>query len=245
MALVLPIPDVHLKPKIFDKAEKILTLGQADFAIQMGDLTDDWGEEFNIGLYTRTLQRAIKFQKDFPSTLWILSNHDYGYWHANMGVRESGHSKFVEGEVLTFLNELERHGGKQKIIHIVDDCIFTHAGLTQSWALRQLQLVGYDSSTKIPDNGTLSTIVNFASSSELWQENSPIWARPQIDDYVMYPAKLQIVGHTPVKTPEEKHGVLSTDTHSTYSNGAPFGDDKFVIVDTETGEWEVVEEEDE
>lgn len=235
MSKVLVIPDIHLKPVMFDKAEKYLSSGEADFAIQMGDMVDDWGEEFNISLYDRTLMRAIKFQKDHPNTLWVMGNHDYGYWHPDMGVKESGHSKFQEGNTLSLLQELERQGGEQKIMHVVDNVIFTHAGLTETWVKRQKLLI--EAGWGDFETADLLRLVNFAAPAELWLEESPIWARPQVDEYDMYPAKLQVVGHTPMKTPTERWGVLSTDVFSTYRNGAPYGDQQFVIVDTQTGEW--------
>lgn len=240
MSKVLAIGDVHLKPKIFDQAEEILKSGQADFAVQMGDLVDDWGEGFNISLYTRTLERAIKFQKDHPNTLWVMGNHDYGYWHPDMGVRETGHSSFVEGEVLTFLKELERKGGIQKIMHVVDDVIFTHGGLMISWVQG---LVPADSGWEDELTYVLN-LVNDATPTDLWEENSPIWARPQLDGGELYPCRLQVTGHTPVKQIGVHGGCLSTDTFSTYRSGAPYGDQKFAIIDTETGEWKVAQEDD-
>lgn len=236
---ILVIPDIHLKAKIFDAADKILKSGLADGAIQMGDMVDDWGEEYNLSLYTRTLERAIRFQKEHPNTLWVMGNHDYGYWQPNMGVKESGHSRFVEGEVLTFLKELGRKGGVQKIMQVVDGVIFTHGGLKLDWVAERTPAESHWED----ELDFVYNLVNDATPEDLWTEHSPIWVRPQYDGYEMYPAKLQVVGHTPVKEPYEENGVLSTDVFSTYSNGAPFGSQEFVVVDTEKGTWEKVKEE--
>lgn len=43
MSRVLVIPDVHLKPWIFDKAEKVDN-SSFDTIVILGDLVDDWGE---------------------------------------------------------------------------------------------------------------------------------------------------------------------------------------------------------
>ena len=241
---VLVIPDVHLRHWMFDRADKILAMGQADRAISLGDLADDWGEETNFGLYSRTLQRAVRFQKEHPDTLWICGNHDYGYWHPDYGVRETGHSKLVEGEMLTYLQELERKGGHQKVIYIVDNCVFSHAGLTKSWAKRQMMLAAVPMAER--NENSLKIAANFAAPAELWQEDSPIWVRPQYEHLEMYPeGKLQVVGHTPVVEAGVKWGVLSTDTFSTYSDGAPIGNQRFVIVDTVTKDWTYAEEDNE
>lgn len=231
----LTIGDVHLKPKLFDMADHILESGQADIAIQMGDLVDDWGEEFNIGLYERTLKRAIKFRHDHPGSLWVLGNHCYGYL-SSYGSRESGHSVMAEPFVRPLLSKLP-----QRVMHIVDGVIFTHAGLTREWVERQLSLAGLDEAHLTEKD--FVPLVNMAAPDELWLESSPIWARPQIDEYEMWPAKLQVVGHTPVKELGVYNGCLSTDTFSTYRNGAPYGDQKFAIIDTDTGEWKIAKEE--
>lgn len=55
---VLVIPDIHLKPQLFDRAEKILLSGQAGIAIQLGDLVDDWKKEYDFVLYASTVSRA-------------------------------------------------------------------------------------------------------------------------------------------------------------------------------------------
>lgn len=240
----LILPDVHLKPGIFDRADKILASGQADFAIQMGDLVDDWGQEFNVALYDRTMQRVLKFHRDHPNTLWCRGNHDFGYAYPDKGVRESGHSRFQEGIMGTYLREMERIGAKQKVMHLLGGVIFTHAGLTADWACRRFEKVGYAPGVK-PSEANLVHIVNHASPEELWQEDSPIWARPQHDEYIMWGDYLHVVGHTPVRHPTQEDDVLSTDLFSTYRDGTPFGDEKFVIIDTTTKDWRIAEERDE
>ena len=232
---ILVLGDIHLKPRHFDRADKILASGQADLCVQMGDLVDDWGEEFNVGLYEKTLRRAIKFNEDHPETLWCLGNHDFGYANITYGPRESGHSVIAEPFVRPLLEQ-----SPQQVLHIVDGVFFTHAGLTQEWVDRQRILTGAEGALS---DEQLLRLVNYAAPDELWQENSPIWARPQMDDYKMYPAKLQVVGHTPVRTAEEKNKVLSTDTLSTNHLGVPIGDQRLVIVDTEKGEWHYADEE--
>ena len=63
---VLVIPDIHLKPWMFDRADELLKQGIADKTICLMDIPDDWGQESNLDLYTRTFDRAIRFQKDHP-----------------------------------------------------------------------------------------------------------------------------------------------------------------------------------
>ena len=239
MSKVLVIPDVHLKPVIFDRAAKILKSGQADFAVQLGDMFDDWGEEFNYLLYDRTVKRAIDFQTEFPKTLWCMGNHDFGYHLPEYGRRETGHSRMQEDSMATNLVIMAEAGVKQKIIHVVGNVIFSHAGLTSDWvATLTLDGTDYEMSDYI------EVLTNNVEPDLLWDENSPIWARPQHTGEIMFSDKMQVVGHTPVETISFVDNILSTDVFSTYSNGAPIGEKRFAIVDTKKMTWGYAKEED-
>ena len=242
MAQVLVIPDLHLKPWVFDRADRILASGQADFAVQLGDLVDDWGQLKNVGLYNETMERAYKFHKAHPSTLWCLGNHDADY-HNPYAPVSSGHSTLAEVDMKEWGKKLEKIGAGPRVIHIVDNVIFTHAGLTESWLAYLSSLyMGYDYPQ---DDETLIRLVNLAAPNDFFMESSPIWARPQVDEQrVPYCHRgcLQVVGHTPVVQAEEIDGLLSTDTFSTKRDGTPIGNQKFVIIDTKTKEWHYAEE---
>ena len=73
---VLVIPDVHLKPEIFDRAMSIMENSDCECAVCVGDICDDWGCEWNVELYKKTLQKIARFAKDklqiaLPMTLHI------------------------------------------------------------------------------------------------------------------------------------------------------------------------------
>ena len=240
MSKILVIPDVHLKPVIFDRAEKILESGQADFAIQLGDMVDDWGEEFNFKLYENTINKAIEFNKKFPKTLWCMGNHDFGYYLPEYGRRETGHSKMMEESMADLIAKMNGAGIEQKVIHVVDSAIFSHAGLTSDF-VATLTLDGTDYEM----GDYIEVLVNGAEPDLLWGDNSPIWARPQRTGEIMFSDKMQVVGHTPMEEISFVDNVLSTDVFSTYNNGAPIGERKFAIVDTEKQIWQYAKEEDE
>ncbi len=42
---VLVIPDVHLKPWMFERAEEIMKKGMAERAVCLMDIPDDWNQE--------------------------------------------------------------------------------------------------------------------------------------------------------------------------------------------------------
>ena len=80
--------------------------------------------------------------------------------------------------------------------------------------------------------------INSFRRDELWCDASPIWARPQDGGIEMYPVGyLQVVGHTPVRKTDSFGELVTVDNFSTYRNGDPIGDQRFIWVDTETKQW--------
>lgn len=256
MSRVLVVPDVHLKTWMFDRAEKILESGQADFAVQMGDLFDDWDMQFAVAFYEKTVKRAIAFYKKFPKTRWCMGNHDFGYYLPEYGRRETGHSRLLEENMASWLEkDMRREAGiEQRIVHIIDNVIFSHAGVMEDYVKRQ---VPYKSKWD-EDEVYIYNLLNDIVPDTLWESNSPIWARPQ-EDYSektgqpllhtflgkMWKADkyMQVVGHTPMRKITQFDNFLSTDVFSTYNNGAPYGEQKFAIVDTVNKTWQYAEEE--
>lgn len=234
MALILIVADTHLKPKMFDQASQLLKAGVADMAVSLGDLVDDWGEEYNVALYRRTMEKAIEFQKAHLDTVWCMGNHDYSYWYPEFGHRESGHSRIAETDMKELLDEFYKWGGYPEIIVQIGNCIFSHAGVNENWVERYLAAPLIPGVAPVLDVG----------GEALWEQDSPLWWRPQREyggdpDEAWEKDKfLQVVGHSPMKTPTQEGSILSCDVFSTYRNGAPYGDQKWVVVDTETKKWE-------
>lgn len=142
MSKVLVIPDIHLKPIMFERAAKILDSSQADFAVQLGDIFDDWGQEFNYRLYDMTTDKAIEFHKKYPKTLWCMGNHDFGYYLPEYGRRETGHSKMQEDTMADNVARMVGAGIEQKTIHVADNVIFSHAGLIANLGASTRQPLG-------------------------------------------------------------------------------------------------------
>lgn len=231
---VLVIPDIHLKPYIFDAAEKILKDGKADQAVCLMDIADDWNKEYDISLYASTYDRAIDFAKRFPATLWCYGNHDISYvWNK----LETGYSPYAEKTVCTKIKELEKQVGKNiAFIHKVDKVIFCHGGLS-SYFVSTLH-------DRLPDLHIDSIIAttNSLSKKELWMDHSPLWLRPQYGEVAMFHSDefKQVIGHTPVEKIYEKNGVISTDVFSTYRDGTQIGESAMIVIETTTGEYEKI-----
>ena len=102
---VLVIPDVHLKPWIFEAAERLMREGTAERAVCLMDIADDWDHQFDLDLYRSTYDAAIRFAKEFPDTLWCYGNHDVSYvWEQP----ESGYSSIAGALVRQKLEELRK-----------------------------------------------------------------------------------------------------------------------------------------
>lgn len=231
MSKVFVIPDVHLKPWMFDKAEELLAQNDYDQIVCLGDLVDDWEQEKNLGLYTKTFETIIRFVKRHPNFLLCYGNHDVSYiWEA----RESGYSDYARPVVLEGLSKLEKliPPGNTAYIHRIDNVLFSHAGLAEAFV-----------SHFLPEfNGDIDEFIKKINSfqrKEMWCDVSPIWVRPQYGRIEMYPSGfLQVVGHTPVRKTYSFGEVVTVDNFSTYRNGSAIGDQRFVWVDTVLKKWE-------
>lgn len=232
----LVIPDIHLKPWLFDRAEKILNEGKAELAVCLMDIPDDWGMELSVEQYRDTFDRAISFAEAYPETLWCYGNHDVSYpW----GKLETGYSPYAERTVILKLDELKDSLQKKSqiaFIHRIDNVLFMHGGLTAEYVGRlNPELLNAD----IDD---VLEAANSASDKYMWNDESPLWFRPQYKEIDAFRREhfIQVVGHTPVKNIYEKNGFISTDVFSTYSDGRQIGESAMIIIDTETRNYEKI-----
>ena len=230
---ILVIPDIHLKPWMFERAAEIMRSGAAERAVCLMDIPDDWGQEVNLDLYRETFAKAIKFQKSFPETLWCYGNHDLSYvWNQS----ESGFSPFALPVVMEKLRELQEALPDERqmaYIHRIDDVLFLHGGLTHPFVKYYASDLDYE------DTDGILRRINTLDCEEMWDDASPIWYRPQFDYERMYRSDviLQIVGHTPMEKIQKEENVISCDVFSTYSSGEPIGDERYLIIDTMTWEY--------
>lgn len=230
---ILVIPDAHLKPWMFDRAKEIMDTGAAEKALCLMDIPDDWGQEYNLGLYEETFDAAIRFQKAYPDTLWCYGNHDLSYEWLQY---ESGFSSMAIPVVQKKLSELRRalpDRNQLAYIHRIDDVLFVHGGLTHAFVKYYASDVEYDDADAVVEK------INCLGRDEMWDDASPLWLRPQYYYEKMYRESniLQVVGHTPVEEIDRIGNVISCDLFSTYRTGDPIGTEEFLLIDTETWKY--------
>lgn len=234
---VLVIPDIHLKTWIFDRAEEILKAGKADRAVCLMDMPDDWDMELQVERYRETFDRAIKFTKDYPDTLWCYGNHDVSYpW----GKLETGYSPYAERTVMSKLEELEhslKDPSRINIMQRIDNVLFSHGGLTTEF------IKWLDEDLLEADIDDVISAVNDAPQDYLWNDESPLWLRPQnkTGETFWKDTYTQVAGHTPVEKIYEKDGIIFTDVFSTYRDGSQIGESAMIVIDSVTGKYEKIE----
>ena len=233
---VLVIPDIHLKPLMFERAADIMEKGTVERAVCLMDIPDDWNQEYNLELYNETFDAAIAFAKKYPDTLWVYGNHDLCYlWDE----RESGYSPAAAYTVVKKLEELKSalpEGNEIRYVQKIDNVLFCHGGITEYFVKKVVPAAKYD------DVDEVVRIINGLPREYMWSDVSPIWHRPQYTVGKMYGADkiLQVVGHTPVEEIYREGNVISCDVFSTYRDGRAIGTEEFAVVETER--WEYVGE---
>ncbi len=225
MPRVLVILDTHLKPKVFDLADKIMRENNVDYAVQLGDNFDDFycfDDE-----YRSHNARMLAFYRERPDTVWLWGNHEVSY----ILDRPVTGNTYVGEEYA----RLYRENFKPKFVHLDGKVIFSHAGIFQDFL----------DANGLGDCKTAREMVrglNKLKMSAFWRDDSPIWARPQYDEFVrpkVLDGYLQVVGHTPMRDIFREGGVISTDVFST-NWGKKIGAEKMMIMDTKKLDFEIV-----
>lgn len=226
MPRLLVIPDVHLKPWIFDLADAAMP--QFDGAVVLGDLVDDW--DASPESYNACVGRAVQFDRAHPGTLWCLGNHDLAYLCHEDGLRCSGFNERLKHRVKHLLGGLlDQVGDRMRVAHVVDSVIFSHAGLSSAFVHRVRSKL-HRSRMTLDD---VAAFTNEASPVFLWEDDSPVWFRPRGLDDAPKDA-LQIAGHTPVDDVTAAGRLVLCDTFSTHPDGTPAGCGSLAFCDTET-----------
>lgn len=190
----LAVGDIHTKTWIIDEVEKLI--GKYDAVVFVGDYADDFGKEAPATL--DTWHKLYFLQEKYPDKVkLVLGNHDYIYVNQTPSL-QTGYNSVTQ----LAINSPAYKYLKDWLLTLpitleVDGVTFSHAGVARGW------------------NGKTDV-------ENLWQDSSPIWARPSWAEYEAIP---QVFGHTPSSTCWEVHkNIWCIDTFSTYSDGKPIGD---------------------
>ena len=233
---LLVISDIHLKPWRFHRASELIKEYDAECAVCLMDIADDWGKQKDVALYRETYDAAINFAKEHPSSLWCYGNHDLSYvWHK----MQSGYSIYAAPIVTEKIRELKTVlSDEQRLayVHRIDDVLFSHGGVTEEFVRDNAPSILYD------DTDAVIHELNNLNQEAMWRDNSPIWARPQYGSVRMYQGEklLQVVGHTPVKAIQQEGNLISCDVFANCSDETASEDPAYLLLNTKTWEWKGV-----
>lgn len=196
---VLAVGDIHTKSWIIDEVEQIVE--KYDAVVFCGDYADNWNASPAESIAT---WRLLKMLMDkYPKKVFaVIGNHDYAYIHSEIAGRSSGWNNTT----YQLINAPENKKQKQWLLSLpavfeLDGVTFSHAGVTEEW------------------NGEFDVY-------SLWNDQSPIWARPrEYGGYVTYKSGPQVIGHNPSETiwnPQDN--VWCIDTFSERQDNTPIGD---------------------
>lgn len=150
-----------------------------------------------------TFKEILAFKQEFPDKVeLVMGNHDFQYTPFGAGERYSGYNpKTAEN-----LKELGHWWNWLNISYQHNDMLFTHAGLTNTWAKRAGLPEDISGVPGLLDQMLRETFVTepelfrfYDGDSSHCGENvnqGPLWVRPKSLLSDMYPGGWQVVGHT-------------------------------------------------
>lgn len=209
---ILAVGDIHTKIWILEAVEKILD--EYDHVVFCGDYADDWNRPPTDSTATWRCLKAL-INENPNKVHAVIGNHDFAYLHPQIAGRSTGFS----GITYALINDPDHKELKNwlltlPIIYELDGVTFSHAGITEEW------------------DGEFDLW-------SIWQDTSPIWARPrEFGGYVTYKNIPQVIGHNPSeKIWNPAPNVWCIDTFSTYPDGTPIGDQ--TVLEIIDGEFKV------
>lgn len=202
---ILAVGDVHNKTWMLYELAELVDL--YDKIVFVGDYADNWNSPPTHGLSCWRLLR--QFMQANPDKVHaVIGNHDFAYIHPEIAGRSSGWHPVT----FTLINTPENKKIKNWLLDLpvtleLDGVTFSHAGVTNEW------------------NGK-------GGVYDLWDDNSPIWARPQqYGGHVTYKDIPQVFGHNPSKeiwNPAPKAWCI--DTFSQDQNNNFIGDQSLLEI---------------
>jgi len=173
----------------------------ADLFLFMGDYFDSFDVEPLSQI--SNFNSVLKFKNDNPEkVILLIGNHDFHYTSACMG-SYSGFNYSIFYNMHTDLDRLIRTG-VLKICHRVDNLLFSHAGVTKTWAeknlidLNDLENSINDLSIYKPNSFNFTTGVRRSAYGDDINQG-PLWVRERSLKEDGLKEYIHVVGHTQSK----------------------------------------------
>lgn len=232
------VGDIHNHMNMISDIKRLDKEHNFDKIICFGDYVDDWDTDNHDSLRTLNAVFDLKNSDKDKYTL-LIGNHELSY----LGFPCSGHHQELEDVVRQKLEEnIDLLDFYISIGLGNNSYVCTHAGLTNDYICQVLDVYGdWQSIMEQFQKFKLGNLqfLRYCSSKRGGHDrcSSFVWAdrfehmesaereRPLIP--------YQIIGHSPVSTIGNMSGVdmmfYFVDTHSTYRDGTPYGDNSYLI----------------
>lgn len=134
MSKVLILPDVHGNKIVLENAKAAYEKYKTDFVVFVGDYVDSHTEGNSWVQQQGQLKAILDWKKELNKEkevcFTLFGNHDLSYMYNYGGVSCSSHQFFVSQDIQEFFCE---HWNEFQAIKVIDNWIFSHAGITQQW----------------------------------------------------------------------------------------------------------------
>lgn len=202
---ILVIGDIH-----GHKAwEKIVLKEDYDRVVFLGDYFDNYRNTPGKEQVTN-FREILSMKGTHPDTVELLyGNHDHSYLNKEKCSGYKWQNQLIYEEVL----KEAKDKGYLKPVLVLDDIIFSHAGVSSYWLK---EVAGLDK----PEEITFDTVpldrfnFNYLTGYDVFGDTpsqSPIWIRPMSLLQFKVEGYRQVVGHTQMKKPVSRDGVWFND----------------------------------
>lgn len=212
MSRILCCGDIHTKTWIIDAVEKLVD--EYDHIVFVGDYADNFNTGPTQSMKTWRCLRAF-MNKNPAKVHALIGNHDYAYLYPAI----AGHSSGWDSVTYQLISAPENKKLKKWLLSLpvvfeLDGVTFSHAGVTEQW------------------NGKFDVY-------SLWNDNSPIWARPrEYGGFVTYKNIPQVIGHNASESIwNPQPNIWCIDTFSEHRDNTPIGD--YTVLEIIDGEFKV------
>ena len=201
MSLVCAIGDTHGR----SAWKEIVKDNKADKIVFLGDYFDSHGETTGEQQLNTFIEILAFKQANKEKVVLLLGNHDYHYLfqviQSYSGFQRSYYKKFNSVLESAFNNN------DIQLCYVVDNVIYSHAGVTKTWLLNTFNEPIKDIEKSINDKLISNSYVFDFTVGENYSlygndvTQTPIWVRPKslYDDHI--DGYKQVIGHTPVEKP--------------------------------------------
>lgn len=223
--LIGVISDIHGRSNWIDPVTSVID--HMDTLLIMGDYFDSF--DITSDTQIETFRKIMNLKNSYPDKIvCLLGNHDYHY----TDMTDNQYSGYQPNMRYIIKNLLVPNieNGNIVLAHRINNVLFTHAGVTNTWLtnavpfeLKDEDMVDVDVLLNDIFKHRPQVLDIVISTNGRTRSNSPIWVRPKALLSDQIPNYFQVVGHTYTMYPQwsitqfgsmARPGVIFTDDNN-------------------------------